>query len=511
MGNPVHSSSESICNISSSDAVNSGLESTNTLSRESQNLDTVDSTRQILADTAGNVAREVVLHYPIETIAGIVAGTTMFKHVWNTTPGNSVYKGLVGLGMFAGAQGIVIGNEYLQNKYMTSISSSSSSISSSALTSSTSQNNNTETSSSQSLIDMANSYPIHSPNEEINSITILDSVNKFFLNWMQSTSGTKNRLPANIDMINWDTPLFFYSFYNFIIYTMYTALLYFVITIVVFYSLNYIWTNMKYLSCVEKVFTILSGGAANDFNKKIIEFMTSLMGKILMIVKAVLISLFLIILVSSTYLYINYDFSSDLANHFNTTMKGVSNASTNFTMMYKVGDIETYYYQKFSEVILVLMIGIYRGYYLIRPLQYSSNIKAAIGFIVSLFVRSVTSFIMNVVLVGNVKIGITFIELFNAYNITINLVFYCVLSFLSLVVIEYILFKKIKVITMPKEKNKFNQKEGDSQDFYPYSLFYNILFIFMKVGTSLAFFGVFEGVLFLYTHYLPANVYYLCS
>lgn len=68
-------------------------------------------------------------------------------------------------------------------------------------------------------------------------------------------------------------------------------------------------------------------------------------------------------------------------------------------------------YPNFTEIVLVFFIEIYPGYYLIRPLQCIWYIKSGIGFIVSLFVRNTTAIIMDVVLVGNIKTGVTFIEI----------------------------------------------------------------------------------------------------
>lgn len=68
-------------------------------------------------------------------------------------------------------------------------------------------------------------------------------------------------------------------------------------------------------------------------------------------------------------------------------------------------------YPNFTEIVLVFFIEIYPGYYFIRPLQCIWYIKSGIGFIVSLFVRNTTAIIMDVVLVGNIKTGVTFIEI----------------------------------------------------------------------------------------------------
>lgn len=104
---------------------------------------------------------------------------------------------------------------------------------------------------------------------------------------------------------------------------MFTAVLYFVICSVMFYSAKYFRNNMKYW--VDKVTTIFSEGVTKDLNHKIIQFLTYLMDKMVLISKVLLIFLFLIIVFSSTYLNIYYHFSEDLANNFDSTMKAVSN------------------------------------------------------------------------------------------------------------------------------------------------------------------------------------------
>ena len=492
MGDPVHCSSEPIPNLMDSESLNANREAATNTASSPVGESTSSKVRLIMAETTGEIAKQVVYNFPVEKVVGITASVAIFKYIWSSnTPGNAMHKTVYGLGAFAGTQAVFFGAEYIRKVFIEANSDSSI---------------NSDTSSSESNVGISNFFPIHSPQEYMNSIPLFYSITIFFLNWMESTSISSNRVPSNMDAIQWDSPVFFYALFNLVVYIMYTALLYFVICIAMFYTVNYFITNKKSIQSLEKVVTKFS--VAKDFNR----FTTYLMGKTIVILKGLLIFLFLIIMVSSTYLYICYDFSSDIANHFNSIMEVVHSFPNNGKILYKLFGTEVQYYQKFSEIMLVFFIGIYRAYYLIRPLQCIWYIKIGIGFFVTLFVRNITAIMMNIVLVGNTKTGVSFNELFNGYNISIKLVFYSLLFFFSLILIEYILFNSNKHI-MIKDNHDYNQKETNNQrviiDFH--SLFYTIVYIFIKVGTFVAFFGVFEGVLFMYTHYLPANIYSLCN
>lgn len=95
----------------------------------------------------------------------------------------------------------------------------------------------------------------------------------------------------------------------------------------------------------------------------------------------------------------------------------------------------------------------------------------------------------------------TFMKLFSKCNISIDLVFYSFVIAIISIVAQYILF--------------FSKEKAVSKCNWPYNsnkeLFYNVLNIFLKIATSMAFFSLYQGVLFLFVHYIPGDVYDIYS
>ena len=127
--------------------------------------------------------------------------------------------------------------------------------------------------------------------------------------------------------------------------------------------------------------------------------------------------------------------------------------------------------------------------------------------------RQTVIFIISITLVGDIEVGATFAEIFNGYNLNIKLVFYSLLIFIFFFTIEYIFFNNKSKFNTLKDNSQYNLKKMEPAlgNFDSKNLFYNILFIILKLTTSLAFFSVFEGSYYLFSYYIPANVYTVCS
>jgi len=363
--------------------------------------------------------------------------------------------------------------------------------------------------------DIASKYKIHSSLEENESTSFLSSIYSFILDYVSSTSGSINRFPLDVGVNDCFTGPYYFVNLNLLVYIMFMAVLYFSICNVAFLSLTYIQAKLKYW--FPKT-TLFSGKDAveNREPSKNIEFITWLLKNLIVINKVLILFLFIIILISSTYLYFNYSFSSDLVNHYNNTMKELHGLSYDYTIVYKSLDVHVHYTQKFSEFVLVAIISIYRVYFLLRPLECNKHIKLVIGLVISFIMRQTVIFIISITLVGDIEVGATFAEIFNGYNLNIKLVFYSLLIFIFFFTIEYIIFNNKSKFNTLKDNSQYNCRSAIKMEpalgnFDSKNLFYNILFIILKLTTSLAFFSVFEGSYYLFSYYIPANVYTVCS
>lgn len=99
-------------------------------------------------------------------------------------------------------------------------------------------------------------------------------------------------------------------------------------------------------------------------------------------------------------------------------------------------------------------------------------------------------YIMNMIIASNRDL--TFIELFSRCNNSIDLVFYSfiilIFSVVTLNILSSIKQKSVSEYTQPIDSNN--------------GIYFNILVIFIKLVASMAYVGVFQGVLFLYAHHI---------
>ena len=356
--------------------------------------------------------------------------------------------------------------------------------------------------------DIASKYKIHCPLEETESTSFLSSIYSFMLECVKSISGSSNRFPLDLGVNDCFTSHYYFTNLNLLVYIMFIAVLCFSIFTVAFF-----FSNLYPLKNWSKTTTLFYGKGVveNREPSKNIHFITWLVKNLIVINKVLLLFLFIIILISSTYLYFNYSFSSDLGNHFNNIMKGLHGLSYDYTIVYKSFGVHVQYIQKISEFVLVAIIGIYRAYFLIRPLEYNEHIKVVVGVIIAFIMRQTVVFITSITIVGDIEVGATFAEIFNGYNLNIKLVFYSLLIFIFFFTMEYIFFNNKNKFNTVKDSFQYNQEKKGDGNFNYKTLFYNILFIILKLSTSLAFFGVFEGSYSLFSYYIPANVYTVCS
>ena len=149
------------------------------------------------------------------------------------------------------------------------------------------------------------------------------------------------------------------------------------------------------------------------------------------------------------------------------------------------------------------VVGIYRSYVLVNPLKCTKYVKLVVILISTNFVSLTTTFITNIVTKD--KEGVTFIKLFSNCNFSIDLVFY---SFVIAIISgpnkieDFITFVAQYILFLSKEKavSKCNWPYNSNKE-----LFYNVLNISLKIVTSMAFFGLYQGALFV--HYIPGDTY----
>lgn len=97
-------------------------------------------------------------------------------------------------------------------------------------------------------------------------------------------------------------------------------------------------------------------------------------------------------------------------------MKELHGLSYDYTIVYKSLDVHVHYTQKFSEFVLVAIIGIYRVYFRAGPpLECNKHIKLVIGLVISFIMRQTVIFIISITLVGDIEVGATFAEIFGRW------------------------------------------------------------------------------------------------
>lgn len=266
-----------------------------------------------------------------------------------------------------------------------------------------------------------------------------------------------NRLPSNTDgtMFDLSNYNFFFTSFNLIVYLMFTAVLYYIF-------IGFVQLSLKYYNNIVSRIT--------NFNSVV--YTTSVMDKILVVTKVMLILVFVFGMACSLVLYIYYHLPIEIAKHLNSTMITKVNKSTDYAIGYSTAGVSFYYTQKFSTFVITMILGFYRTYMLIKPLECAKYTKIVIVIISVNFVAFVTKLITNIVALNST--ALTFVELFNKCNNGIDLVFYSFVTAILSSVIQYffLLYKEGSKSALFTENERYTV--------------YDILTIFLKLVTSLA-------------------------
>ena len=337
----------------------------------------------------------------------------------------------------------------------------------------------------------SNPFSIQSVLEQPNPISFMKSIYQYLLNWMKYHDPNRLPISSNTDGVtfslsNYD---FFFTSFNLIVYLMFTVLVYFIIIGFVLFSVTYF---NKSVSHVDKV------GQSLQKMKKILGVdITSAIGKMILILKVILVLVFMLAIAFSTYLSIYYHLPLDVAKDLNFSKISQLNKPTDYLIGYFSGGIPYHYIQKISGLVIICILGFYRTYILINPLQCNKFIKVVIVFAYVNIVNFVSQFILSLIETDNK--GMTFMKLFSKCNISIDLVFYSFVIIIISIVAQYILF-----LSKEKAVSKCNWSYNSDKE-----LFYNIMDISLKIVTSMAFFGLFQGALFV--HSIPGDTYNIYS
>ena len=328
-------------------------------------------------------------------------------------------------------------------------------------------------------VDKQNPF-IHCPLEEgDNKLNFLESIYQFLVNWMSSSAD--GRRP---DIISNMSANFSFSSFNLLVYLMTTVACYFVFFGFTLFSLHY-FNNTSTSKLVK--FNLVSSVTA--------EYFTRLIQNIIGINKVILIFLFVILLACSTLLYIYYEITPDIATKFyDNVVQKVYNGQTHIILKYLYYNVAIETFQKASLVISAVLLSLYRWSITKQLLKDYPYTKIPFAFVIVSIMQISTYFILSIVAVENA----TFIQILTTLNICTKLVFYSLAFILISVTIQYILYNN------PSTKGKVNNSSHSSY------LYYNITIIVLKIITSVAFMCASQGILYLYTHYIPGDLHYLC-
>lgn len=383
----------------------------------------VDQQQEVAVNTANNPTRATVaramgkaVEYTVNNFQfsvlqdlGIPAGT-IAAVAWENTPGN-VYAKSFAAGLRAGTVTVGLAGGHFIKRWLNRPNPEANTTQHSDSTSSTNSNANS----------INPDYSIHSSLEEEDSISSCPvSIYEYLLGWMKHHDS--NRLPSNKDgtMFDLSNYNFFFTSFNLIVYLMFTAVLYYIFIGFVQLSLKY------YNNIVSRI---------SNFNSVVYTTSTSAMDKILVVTKVMLILVFVFGMACSLVLYIYYHLPIEVAKHLNSTMITKVNKSTDYAIGYSTAGVSFYYSQKFYTFVITIILGFYRTYMLIKPLECAKYTKIVIVFISVNFVAFVTKFITNMVALNST--GLTFVELFNKCNNGIDLVFYSFVTAILSSVIQY--------------------------------------------------------------------------
>ena len=412
------------------------------------------------AKTASAATDAAIRATPWDTVAGASSTVKTTIEVFKATPGSALTKSIVGLSMGLATGGFVyaIGRGDSTLKPVTP---------------------------KREDVDKHNPF-IPCPLEEGDSkLNFLESIYQFLVNWMSSSADGLARLYNGPDIISNMSANFSFSSFNLLVYLMTTVACYFVFFGFTLFSLHY-FNNTSTSKLVK----------SNLVSSVTAEYFTRLIQNIIGINKVILIFLFVILLACSTLLYIYYEITPDIATKFyHNVVQKVYNGQTHIILKYLYYNVAIETFQKASLVISAVVLSLYRWSITKQLLKDYPYTKIPFAFVIVSIMQISTYFILSIVAVENA----TFIQILTTLNMCTKLVFYSLAFILISVTIQYILYNN------PSTKGKVNNSSHSSY------LYYNITIIVLKIITSVAFMCASQGILYLYTHYIPGDLHYLCT
>lgn len=320
-----------------------------------------------------------------------------------------------------------------------------------------------------------------------------------------------SRCPSNTDVSQLDcvssegiSMYSFFTTFNLIVYILFTVALFFVLSIFTQIFISYF--SKKIPSWLGKVSKLFSG--QNETDLKTVEFNKSLgaMRGIISINKVVIVSLFVILLILSMFLYKNYTIPIYFSSHFCEILKAKYNTSIEVPIGITILTLPVHYFQKAAQLVLGIAFGFYRTYLLVRTLEWSNFKKHLLGITIIYYFHEISDYILKVVLVDNDTTNdIPFIKMCEACNASTKLLFYSLLAVLISVTLQKTIYFFKKSVISPREALLQPNLKEEKQDYNNQYLFYNILVIFLQINTSIALIGAFHGILYLFTHYIPIS------
>ena len=349
----------------------------------------------------------------------------------------------------------------------------------------------------------SNSYYVLSPLEDTPSFAT--SIYDYLVSWMKYYS--PSRCPSNtdvglLDCVSSDgiSMYSFFSTFNLIVYIIFTVTLYFVLSNFTLFFIKYFSNN--FTSWLGKVSKQFSGQSKADL--KTVEFTKSLLSTIISINKTVIVCLFIILLVLTTYLHNYYSISTFLSTDFGEILREKYSTSMEVPIEITILGIPVHYFQKVSQVVLGIAFGYYRTYLLVTTLKSSKLVQSLIAIIIAYYFQKINGYILEIVLVDNATTNdIPFITMCEACNGCVKLLFYSLLGVLISVTLQNILFFFKKNVISP-DINQPNLEAQNLEYYSPY-LFYNIIVIYLKINTSIGIIGAFQAILYLFTHFIPLS------
>lgn len=465
IGDPVYCAEETITNSASTSTAAASISTDGyTGTAKTINLDHVDNSFvDFAAKTASGATDAAVRAIPWDTITGASTTAKVTVDIYKATPGSVRTKSIAGVSVGFAAGGFV----YAMGR---------------------------DNSGLEPITPKWDDVDKHSPfvpcplEEGDSKRNFLESIYQFLVDWMSSSADGLARLcnGTGMEIISNMSANFSFCSFNLLVYFMTTLSCYFLFFGFTLFSLNY-FNNTSTSKLVK----------SNPVSSVIVEYFTRLIRNIIGINKAILMFLFAIILVCSTLLYLYYEITPDIANKFNNyVLLEVYNGKTELIMKYLYHNVAMETFQKASLAVTAVVLSLYRWSITKQLLKDFPYAKIPFAFVIVFTMQITTNFILSIVAVENP----TLIQVLTNHNMCTKLVYYSLIFVLISVTIQNIIYSN------PSTKGKLYNTYKPTT--YLYS---NITIILLKIVTSVAFMGASQGILYLYTHYIPGDLHHLCT